>query len=211
MSQVTLAEIQSYPLRDRRLGEVHVTEFGRLVDTLMVLVYEEGRKFMLELDFKPHGEETAEAVGTLLRGMNHTTAAIGDTLYDYFFISTFYPEVLKEIRSKTQKPTLAFSVNNDPTSKVFLARLAVLASPIIAKKYDCAIIEPNACYVTPRYVRRWSRKGYAINAFTANSSCEKAYLEALKIAYTTNCPDSTCQDDPSDMMGNKRKWCKGCR
>lgn len=210
VGEMTLQEIQSYPLRDRRLGEVHVTEFSRLVDTLMVLVYEEGRKFMLELDFKPHNDETAPAVRMLMSGIQQRGAQIGDTLFNYFFISTFYPEVLKEVRKYSEKPVLAFSVNHDPTSQVFLARLAVMLSPHFARKYHCAIIEPNACWLSSNYVRRWTRKGYAINAYTANSACEKEFLEQLHIAYTTNCPDSTCNDDPSDMMVHKRKWCKGC-
>ncbi len=210
VGELTLQALRSYPLRDTRLGEVYVTEFGELVDTLMQLVYVEGRKFMLELDFKPHGDETSKAVSTLMAGVNRRDKEIGDTLFNYFFVSTFYPEVLKEVRKRSDQVVLSYAMNRDPTSKVLLARLAILLSPRFAKKNKCAIIEPNHCMLTTAYLKRWTRRGYAINAYTANGACEKEYLEQLHIAYTTNCPDSTCEDDPSDMMVHKRRWCKGC-
>ena len=86
-----------------------------------------------------------------------------------------------------------------------------MASPFLVKKYGCSLIEPNHCMVTKRYVKRWTRRGVAINAYTANSACEKAYLDALGIAYTTNCPESTCEDDASDQTGKKKGWCKSCK
>jgi hypothetical protein len=72
------------------------------------------------------------------------------------------------------------------------------------------IIEPNICMINDRFVKKWHKKGILINAYTANTKCEKKYLENFKIAYTTNCPIGSCEPDPSDQIGKPKKWCKKC-
>jgi glycerophosphoryl diester phosphodiesterase len=211
VAQMTWAELKAIPLRDTRFGEVFVTDFNTLMDTVRHLAIEEGRDFLVELDFKPGGDQTEEAVRKMLDAIYAQTQVVGEDMYKYFFVSTFYPEVLSSVRSYSQDFKLGFAVNSDPNESKFLARLAILLSPIIAKKYKVDIIEPNHCMVTKSYVRRWKRRGLAMNAYTANSSCEKAMLEELGIAYTTNCPTSDCEDDPSDQVGVKRGWCKDCK
>jgi hypothetical protein len=68
------------------------------------------------------------------------------------------------------------------------------------------------CLITKRYVRKWQRKGILINTYTANTQCEKQYLEQFGIAYTSNCPlEPSCAGDPSDEPGKPVKWCKTCR
>jgi glycerophosphoryl diester phosphodiesterase len=210
VADLTLQELQAIPLRDQRLGEVYVTEFSEFLAMIQQMIQQEGRKLMVELDFKPHGGDQVKVVRALMQQLQHADAEMGGKLLEHLFISTFYPEVLAEIRKYSQKIVLAFSVNRDSPTDILMSRLAALCCAFVVRKFDCAIIEPNSCWVTPRFVRRWTRRGRLINTFTANSAYDKSYLENLQIAYTTNCPDGTCNDDWSDLIGDKKRWCKAC-
>lgn len=211
LSSMTLAELKAIPLRDKRLGEVYITEFKVLLDTLRMLAEKDGLDFLVELDFKPNGDATERAVISLYQCLFEQPLIAGKPVEEYFFASTFYPEVLKSLRNHSDKMAIGYAVNRNPDKQKLLARLSILASPFLFKKFKCQIIEPNHCMVTPRYIRRWTRRGAVMNAYTANSACEKSHLESLKIAYTTNCPNTTCEDDASDQTGKKKGWCKGCR
>lgn len=212
-SSYTYNEIKQFPLRNKTDGEQYVALLEDLVDSLVLMVPKlELKNFLLELDFKPHGDETKASVDELLRIIDKHHTVFGDKLYEHFFISTFYPDVLKyldQIKNQTNKPIVtAFAVNNAPDNHKIAANIAVFLSPIIVKKYNVRILEPNICMLSPKYVRRWQKRGVLINAYTANRNCEKAYVKQFKLAYTTNCPGSDCEADPSDQLGPPKKWCK---
>jgi hypothetical protein len=135
---------------------------------------------------------------------------MGGALLKHLFVSTFYPDVLAEIRKYSTDIVLAFSVNRDSALQVILSRLAAILAYFVVRKFDCAIIEPNSGWVTPAFVARWTRRGILINAFTANQSIDKRYLDRMGVAYATNCPEGTCLDDPTDQIGHKKRWCKTC-
>lgn len=104
-----------------------------------------------------------------------------------------------------------FAVTATPNENRLMAKLAVLFAPIIIKKYSIEVYEPNMCLIRKGRVRRYHRRGTLINAWTANTACEKAELEKHAIAYTTNCPTGSCLPDPSDQLGKPKRWCKKCR
>lgn len=211
VSEMTLDELKQYKLRDQRFGDVSVTTLQELFDTLLVSLSEEVLSdFILELDFKPHGEETAKGVKKLLEVVNREVENHGENLYNYFFLSSFYPEVLKEIRKSNQQLVTAFSVNNSSDKHKLKGKLAVFFAPMIIRKTKTSIIEPNICLISTRFVRKYHKKGIMINAWTANTKCEKEYLSQFSIAHTTNCPYDSCDTDPSDQVGKPKKWCKGC-
>lgn len=209
----TYSDFLLYPLRNKADGEQYVPLLEDLVDSLVEIVPQLKMKyFLLELDFKPHGEQTTKAVNELVRIIEKHHSVLGDQLYEHFFISTFYPDVLKyinQIRIEKELPiTTAFAVNNSPDNNKIAANLAVFLSPIIVKKHNATILEPNICMISPKYVRRWQNRGMLINAYTANKACEKDYIQQYNVAYTTNCPGSICDPDPSDQIGKPKKWCK---
>lgn len=210
VQEMTLAEITAIPLRDQSQGKQYVASLKALIDTLTVLIPTKEIDFILEIDFKPHGDAGIIGVNKLMEILNEEVDNFGPGLYNYFFVSTFYPDVLKLLREKDPLVKTALGVNNTPDSGVFLARLAILFSPIFIKNNGASIIEPNMCMVTPRYVEKWHKRGVMINAYTANTACEKEYLEQFDMAYTTNCPTGTCIPDISDQIGKPKKWCKGC-
>ena len=211
VEQLSLSELKAIPLRDTSRGVQYICSLKELIDTLTILIpRSEINDFVLEVDFKPHGEHTKDGVNALIDILNTQLPIFGDGFYNHFFISTFYPEVLKELSVADPKIVTAFAVNNSPDKHKLLAKLAIVMAPRFIKKYNVKIIEPNICMVDRRFVRKWSKKGILINAYTANTSCEKEYLEPYPIAYTTNCPRQTCQPDPSDQIGKPKNWCKKC-
>lgn len=210
VSEMTLAEIQAIPLRDGSWGAVFVPTLEEVMDSLEVLVDNEGLKFIVELDFKITGGQTQTAVQELVRILEKEEKAMGEKVYDTYFASTFFPDTIKELRKQSERLRIGFAVNNNPDEKKFLARMGVLFSPWLVKRYKADLIEPNMCLVTKGYVRRWKRRGILINAWTASSACEKGYLEQFDIAYTTNCPGGDCIGDTTDMV-NPTRWCKSCK
>jgi glycerophosphoryl diester phosphodiesterase len=207
---MTLAELKAIPLRDTTLGIQYVATLQETVDSLRGMILNEGLRFMVELDFKPHGDQTERAVKELLSIVEAQERDLGDNIYDYFFVSSFYPEVLAAINKRTDKVVMGFSVQSDPPYDKFKARIGVWLSHWIAKRYGARMVEPNQCLITPKSVKQCSRRNLLINAYTANTACEKEYLEQFPIAYTTNCPKGTCEVDPSDWVSVKRNWCKAC-
>jgi glycerophosphoryl diester phosphodiesterase len=211
VDELTLEQLKEIRLRDTTKGLQYVCSLRELVDTLVRLIpRSEIKDFIIEVDFKPHGKATKEAVSALGDIVNSQLDHLGEKIYNSFFISTFYPEVLKEVYLMNPKIVRAFAVNNNPDDNKLLARLAILLAPSFIKKYKVKIIEPNICMVDNKFIQKWHKKGILINAYTANTSCEKDYLDPLKIAYTTNCPEGICEKKASDQVSSKVKWCKRC-
>lgn len=212
MSNMSLEELKKIPLRDTSQGVQYVCSLEELIDTLVILIpNREINDFLLEVDFKPHGDNAETGVHALLEILDFHLAQFGDDLYNYFFISTFYPDILKELKSKDPKIVTAFAIHNSPDKQKLLAKLAVFMAPMFIRKNNASIIEPNICMINDRFVRKWHRKGILINTYSANRACEKKYIESYPIAYTTNCPNATCEPDASDQMGKQKKWCKNCK
>jgi glycerophosphoryl diester phosphodiesterase len=207
---MSLAEITSIPYRDQSMGLTFVPTFAQFVDTMAALVARDSLKFMVELDFKPHEEDLEPAVSELIKVVNQMEFLYGDTLYHYFYVGTFYPNVLKAVRERSDKIVTAFAVNSAPPSHKFAARMAIWFSPMFVRKNGCAGIEPYQCMVDAGYVKRWQRRNCFINAWTANLACEKEYLSQFPIAFTTNCPGNICEPDPSDLVSVLQGWCKKC-
>jgi len=212
VSQLSLKELKEIPFKDTVNGNIQfVCSLDELIDTLSVLVFNRKKNdFILEVDFKPHGDKTKNGVNALIETLDKYLTSFGNDLYNNFFVSTFYPSVLKEINDRDSKIITAFSINNTPNKSKLKANLAILLAPKFIKKYNVDIIEPNICMVTHKFVDKWHKKGILISAYTANTICEKQYLENFKIAYTTNCPSGTCIPDISDEIGKPKKWCKTC-
>lgn len=210
VSELTLKELKSFPLRDKSMGEVYITTFKELVDTLTYIIPAKKLDFLIELDWKPHGKECDIAIDAMVSILNEKLKIFGDSFYNYFFLSTFYPDVLKAVNKKAPRVVTGFAVHNNPISNKFKAKMAVRLANHFIKKHHVKIIEPNLCLVSNRFVKKWHKRGILINVYTANSECEKAYLKKLNIAFTTNCPIGFCNNDPSDQMTKPKKWCKKC-
>lgn len=211
LDQLGLRELQKIPLRDTSKGVQFVCSLEELIDTLVVLIPKsEINDFLLEVDFKPHGDKAIEGVNALVNILNDHLADFGENLYNYFFISTFYPSTLKQLYKTNPKIVTAYAVHNSPDENKLMAKLGVLLAPRFVKKYKADIIEPNICMIDEKFVKKWHNKGAMINTYTANTKCEKEYLENFQIAYTSNCPVSYCKPDLSDQVSNPKKWCKKC-
>lgn len=209
----TLEKFLNTPLRDTTTGIVYPCSLEQVIDTLISLTDADSTyDFLLEIDFKPNGDETKTAVEELLKIVDARQKIVGDRIYNYFFVSTFYPDVLKELHTRKTPVQVAFAFNSSPSSSRLKAKIGMWLAPCFARKFEIDIIEPNMCKVDKRFVKKWHKKEILINAYTANSACEKAALEALGVAYTTNCPLSeSCSTDASDEPGKPTKWCKKCR
>jgi glycerophosphoryl diester phosphodiesterase len=204
INQIALSELKSIPLKNHESTFVPTLE--EIIDTLLVLSSD--YDFVLELDFKPTNEA---AIIELMRIVLESELKVGRQVYDYFFISTFYPDVLASIRKKSDLIRLAFAVHSQPNKNKLAAKAAILFAPHFIKKYQCQIIEPNQCMVTGKFVRKFKKRGVLINTYTVNTACERAYIEALDIAYTTNCISGYCEQDFSGQKSKPAKWCKKCQ
>lgn len=209
INEIELKNLKKIPLRNTTKGIQYISTLKELVDTLVIVIPKyKLENFVLELDFKPYGKKTKTAVIALQDIIKTNVNRFGDTLYNYFFVSTFYPEVLKELKKVNPKITKAYIVHNSPDDKKLLAKIAILLAPRFVRKYNVQIIEPNICMVNKRFVKKWHRRGVLINTYTANRSCEKKYLENFNIAYTTDCPKGFCE---RDTYGKQTNWCKKCK
>ncbi|MCP4441874.1 MAG: hypothetical protein GY810_23450 [Aureispira sp.] len=214
VSDITLADLKEYSYRNKDLGELYVETLEELLDAVIgKLNDEQKKKLLIELDFKPNGERGVVAIEKMFKTLALYTNTFDDDFRNHFYVATFYPDVLKGVRSQDSLIVTGFAVNNNPNKNKFLARLAILFAPSIMKKNKVSVYEPNMCMLTPKMVKRWHnkhKKGYLINAWTANTSCEKEKLKELKVAFASNCPYDNCNADESDQLGKPKKWCKKC-
>jgi|GEM_PF-2518009 len=210
VEHMTYDQLASKGFRKRGFETSHVSRFDDLVDTLVYLAAVEQRRFVIELDFKAQEYQIGPAVRQLLKAVNRTEAAYDKAIYDYFFVSSFYPGVLKAIRSKSDDIKLAFSFHAHSDEHKLKARLAAFLSGHFMRKYEAEIIESNMCYVTQKRVDKWKDNDWLVNTYTSNLACERKRMKELGVALTTNCPMSMdCMHDPSDMYVPK-KWCTEC-
>jgi len=211
IEELSLAELSQIPLRDSTQGLQYICTLDQLVDSLVsILADKPDVDFLLELDFKPNGAQKMAALEALSKLIEKYEPRIGPRIYEYFFVSTFYPDVLAAVHQLNPKIVTAFAINKAAESQKLKARLAVLLAPRFVRKHHAKIIEPNRCMINEKFVKKWKKKGILINTYTLNTECQKAYIAQFKIAYTTNCPDGFCPDDPSDALGKQKKWCKKC-
>lgn len=203
INEITLDELAKIPLRSDSLQ--YIPTLQEIIDTLIILSRD--HRFVLELDFKPTSES---AIIELMRIVIESEIKIGVNIYDYFFVSTFYPQTLKSIRKKSKHIKTALAVHSQPNEKKLAANLAIIFAPIFIRKYDSQIIEPNECLVTERFVKKWKKRGVLINTYTVNAQCEREFIESLEIAYTTNCIEGFCSKDFSGQLSKPSKWCKKC-
>lgn len=209
----TLEEMKEFPLRNEKYGTQYVCSLNELIDTLAYLIpHSTNHDFILEIDFKPSGGNDADvAILELTKIIDRHIATFGEELYNYFFVSTFYPKVLKKINALHRPIKTSFALLNNPAKKKFKCHLAIILAPYFVKKHAVAIIEPNMCMITERFVRKWDKRNVLILTYTADTKCEKEYLKNFKVAVTTNCPDNTCQEEKSEFFSTKKKkWCKKC-
>lgn len=213
ISEMTLEEVKSIPLRDSSQGVQYVCTLSELVDTLGAMIPNlDAEGFLLELDFKPNGESLTRGVDALMDLLEPRLEEFGEGLYDYFFVSSFFPGVLKEINERDEKIVKAYAINHAPPYKKFKAKIGVMLAPIIMKRVDAEIIEPNLCMVNERFVKKWhkEKRNKLINSYTANTKGEKEYLNQFPIAFTTDCPSDCCLHDPNDPYIIATRWCKKC-
>lgn len=211
VSELSLEELRQIPFR-RDQQDQKINSLTELFDTLAVFIPANNiHNFLLELDFKPHGKRTGEAAEKLMQILDKYNRRFGPGIYKHFFVSSFYPAVLKELHKKNKNIITAFAINSSPAGNRLAAKLAIAFAPYVIGKYEVEIIEPNICMVTERFVKKWHRRGLLINAYTANSQCEKDYLAKFHVAYTTNCPSGYCKGDPSDEPGRPINWCRKCQ
>ena len=213
ITEVMLAELKAIPLRDSSMGVQYVCTLSELVDTLAAMIPElNAEGFLLELDFKPNGTSQTRGVDALMKLLRPKLEKYGEGLYNYFFVSSFFPGVLKEINKRDAKIRKAYAINHAPPYKKFKAKMGVLFAPLIVKRVSAEIIEPNLCLVSERFVKKWHKpkRNKLINAYTANTMGETAYLNQFAIAYTTDCPNDCCLHDPNDPYIIPTRWCKKC-
>ncbi|MFT6865831.1 MAG: hypothetical protein ACJA08_000657 [Cyclobacteriaceae bacterium] len=187
-------------------ASVVVPTLQEIIDTLTILAAD--HKFVLELDFKPTNEF---AIIELMRVVIESELKVGTVVYDYFFVSTFYPGVLKSIRAKTDWIKTSFALHSQPNERKLAARAAIILAPHFVKKHKSQIMEPNECMVTKKFVEKWKKRSVLINTYTVNSPCERQYIESLDIAYTTNCINGLCEHDFSGQLSKPGKWCEKCK
>lgn len=210
VSKLTLQEIRNIALKNNK-ANAGINTLEELLDTLSVFIpAHRVEHFLLELDFKPHGKKTEKAVDELLILLEKYEEVYGVQIYQHLFVSSFYPEVLKVLHKRNSNIKTAFAINDNPPKNKLMAKFAVALAPAMIRKYGVDIIEPNMCMVTEAFVKKWHKRGVLINAYTANTQCEKEHLEQFNIAYTTNCPLGYCKGDPGDELGPPTKWCKKC-
>jgi len=88
-----------------------VSLFDDLVDTLIHLAVKESRQFVLEVDFKVKSDDAPLAAHQLLAHVKETEAIYDTAIYNYFFISSFFPAVLGELRKEYDKIKLAYAMH----------------------------------------------------------------------------------------------------
>ena len=211
VGDLTAAEIRGHSFRARGSEGQVVSLFDDLVDTLIHMAVKEKRQFILEIDFKANSENAKIASQKLLAHVMETEAVYEKAIYNYFFVSSFYPSVLKELRALSPDIKLANAIHAHYKGGGILPKVAAKLVLHFGKKNRVQILEANQCYLNNRRVDRWKRKGYLVHSYTSNTKGERNYVkQVLGIAMTTNCPLSTeCEHDDSDAYTPK-KWCKKC-
>ncbi|MCB9728247.1 MAG: hypothetical protein H6746_07190 [Deltaproteobacteria bacterium] len=118
--------------------------------------------------------------------------------FGHVFASSFYPQVLYALRSREPRLVTALAIRPDATGVALVDR--VLMSFWLPHWLGVGLIEPHRDLVSAERVAAWRQRGFLVNAWTVNDGAEKAWFRHLGIAFTTNCPGTSCPDDSSDSM-----------
>lgn len=211
-NSLTLQEIQSYSIKKDPTGKLKVCTAKQLFDSLLLFIQKNPhREIMFEIDFKPSGSKGSKGLKQLLQIIKKAEDKIGHRIYDHFFISSFYPKILKQINKHNSDIKKALGLINNPAHSKLSAKLAIWLAPYFVRRYDVDIIEPNICMINEDFVRKWHRRKCHIITYTANTLCEKKYIKKFPIAFITDCVDNNCGQQPNDGIGRPKKWCKKCK
>lgn len=168
-------EVAELPLRDVRGADVGHGEQVPLLDEALDLVL--GRGGVVNVEVKgdvPDRPGTARAVGALL--MRRTPAE-----RERVIVSTFDPLTFLVLRGVTQHVRLGFLFDGRHTG--------VYRGILIRRLLRPDAVHPAQPLATPRAVRRWKRRGLAVNVWTVNDPERARALAALDV-------DALIADDP---------------
>ena len=204
---LTLRELQSIPLRHESNGTQYVCSFRELL-TFLSQELATGRRtnFMIELEIKGYGNRSDRTISELTKILEEFNPAFGGEIYNHFFVSTFYNTVLDSLQKRNPQLKIAIALMKGAPFNKILAYLAIVFTKQLIKKYNISIVEPNLALASPRYLKKWKKRGILLNVYTANTQGEKEYLKQYNVAYTTNCPFGVCNCEESDQMANTPEW-----
>lgn len=119
---------------------------------------------------------------------------------DRVWVGSFDPRLVYATRWAAPELITALCVRDDATGNPLVDR--ALTSRWLPWYLGVSVIEPHLAMVDADFVEDWRGRGYAINAWTANSASDQARMRELGVGFTSNCPGETCADDASDAMAH---------
>jgi glycerophosphoryl diester phosphodiesterase len=197
----TAAELQKLPILDENheATGTQMATLEELLDTLSVIAPE----VLLELDLKFYSDNQDELLENVLELVHRYDAG------EHVLFSSFDPTLIYKLRKMDPEVLTGFahtSVSGEGALMDWMLNLA-----LVPKFLGVAAIEPQQDLVDQEYVDYWTRRGLAINAWTANEAEDKKRLHALGVTITTNCPNEFCDDREEDLWGVPEKVANGSR
>jgi glycerophosphoryl diester phosphodiesterase len=194
LSDYSFSELSKFPFKDTSQGLIYISEFEKSLD-LMIAKFKALRidDFMIQLDYKIHGLNDQRNAQRLYEKLQFLGEKYGVNMLEHVFITSFHPKSLSLFRDIDTHLILGLSLISVSEESRFLARLAILFSNSIVKKYKLQLVEANYALIRKGFVRKWKKRNVLIIAYTINSEEEKRAIQSHKIAYTTDCPFSFCE------------------
>ncbi|TNE50214.1 MAG: hypothetical protein EP343_09070 [Deltaproteobacteria bacterium] len=184
----TYAELKKLFLKDKDGKTLSKCKIASLDS---YLTFAKREKLVTELDIKPltHYTTIAKELSRLLKKHN---------MHNRVYASSFHPTMLYQIRKHDPRVMTSLSLREKATENPVINR--ILLSSWMPSFLGVSLVEPHLKLITPPSVKQWTRRGYVVVGWTANTKVAKERLKQLHVSFVSNCPGDVCKDHHSDDL-----------
>lgn len=186
VGEFTLAELQRLDADPDPVAVARVPTLKALLTTAKRL------DLRVELELKTELDRPDEVIAALVQQV------LEQDMTDQVWVGSFDPTLLYAVRRAEPSIVTALCIRQNATGNPLIDR--ALVSRWLPWALGVSLIEPHLEMVDAGSVEAWRRRGYVINAWTANGAAEQARLASLGVGYTSNCPGEDCEDQHSDAL-----------
>ena len=121
-------------------------------------------------------------------------------LYDKAIVTSFYPQLLHQLRKCDRRVTTGLLLGAPPFTEVPSRKIRTFLYLLPNRFYhhwlphylQVDMVCPQQRLLSPKRLQQWQKSGLEVLPWTVNSGPDKQHVRAFHLGYITDCPKGVC-------------------